>query len=91
MQRKGFRKLERILKGAANHRRIEILELLTQRPGRSVTELAEATSTDFRTLGEHLRKLTIAGLILKRCEGVVVRHTLTSRGKDILKFCRTLV
>lgn len=91
MDKKRYRDLERILKGAASHRRIQIIDLLDKQPELSVMEIAERLSLDFRTIGEHLRKLTIAGLVMKRHEGAAVRHALTHRGKEVLKFCRTLV
>jgi len=56
----------------------------------SVMDIAEHIAIDFRTASEHLRKLVLAGLIMKRSDGISVRHALTKRGKDILKFCRIL-
>lgn len=90
MEKKGFKDLEQILKGLANHRRIQIIELLNKEPELSVSEIAERISIDFRTTSEHLRKLAISGLVMKRHEGAAVRHALTNRGKNILKFCRTM-
>lgn len=90
MDKKGFKDLEQILKGLANHRRIQIIELLNKEPELSVSEIAERISIDFRTTSEHLRKLAISGLVMKRHEGAAVRHALTNRGKNILKFCRTM-
>jgi len=78
------------MKGVANHWRLEIIETLDKQPELSVTEITERLSVDFRTASEHLRKLLIAGLIMKRYEGTMVRHALTSRGRAILKFCRIL-
>ena len=79
-----------MLKGIASHRRIQIVDLLDKQAELSVSEIGEHLSLDFRTASEHLRKLAIAGLVMKRHEGAAVRHALTSRGKDVLKFCRTL-
>ena len=78
------------MKGVANHRRIQALDTLEKSPELSVSELAERLSVDFRTSSEHLRKLAVAGLVMKRHEGAAVCHALTGRGKLILKFCRTL-
>jgi len=85
------RRLERVVKGFANHRRIEILELLGKRPEMSVGEISIALEIELKTASEHLRRLTIAGLILKRNEGREVRHTLTPRAHHILIFLRMLV
>ena len=90
MDKKKYRDLEKILKGVASHRRIQIIDLLSERAELSVMDIAENLNIDFRTASEHLRKLVIAGLIMKRNARSSVRHALTKRGKDILKFSRTL-
>jgi DNA-binding transcriptional ArsR family regulator len=84
------RQLERIIKGAANHRRIQILELLNNIPELSVVEISEKLNINFKTASEHIRRLAIAGLLMKRSEGSSVRHRLTPRGLSMLKFLRTL-
>jgi DNA-binding transcriptional ArsR family regulator len=88
--KKTYRQLERIVRGFSNHRRIEILELLEKEPELSVLEISERLKINFKTASEHVRRLTIAGLIMKRSEGSSVRHKLTKRGKKILMFLRTL-
>ncbi|MFA5173083.1 MAG: winged helix-turn-helix domain-containing protein [Candidatus Paceibacterota bacterium] len=85
-----FNKLERIAKGFANHRRIEIMFLLESTPELSVFEIADKLKINFKTASEHIKRLTIAGLIIKRYEGNNVRHKLTEKGKSILKFLRIL-
>jgi len=82
--------LERVVKGFANHRRIEIIELLKQKPELSVGEISIALEIELKTASEHLRRLTIAGLVLKRHEGREVRHALTSRARKTLTFLRML-
>ena len=84
------REIEEVMKGVANHRRLQILELLAEEPGLSVFGIAETLDTDFRTISQHTRRLARAGLVTKKYEGRVVHHTLTSRGKNILTFCRML-
>ena len=85
-----YRKLERIIKGFANHRRLEILELLRRTPELSVDEIAERLNSGYENISDHIRKLAIAGLVLKRGDGRHVRHKLTSRAHDVLTFCKTL-
>lgn len=85
-----YKQLERITKGAASHRRIQILDLLERTPGLSVSEISEKIKSDLKNVSEHIRKLTIAGLIMKRNQGKNVRLKLTNRGKSILTFFRTL-
>lgn len=84
------RQLEKIAKGFANHRRIEILALLEKVPELALFNIAEMLKINFKTASEHLRRLAIAGLILKHNEGSCVRHALSPVGKHILKFLRTL-
>lgn len=84
------RKLERVIKGFANHRRLEILELLKKRPELSVNEIANELSLNYENTSDHIRKLAIAGLVLKRYEGNNVRHCLTDRALAILAFCKNL-
>ena len=90
MKKMTYKQLERLSKGFANHRRIEIMELLKKIPELSVEEIADSLSVNFKTISEHTRRLAIAGLILKRYEGHSVRHELSRRGLQILKFLRTL-
>lgn len=84
------RQLERIIKGVANHRRIEILMLLEKSPELSLMEIADTLGINFKTASEHTRRLAIAGLVMKRHEGAAVRHAATNTGILILKFLRTL-
>jgi len=90
MSRQRHGELENILKGVASHRRIQILELLFNNPDLSVFGISEILGADFRTVSQHTQKLAQAGLVRKHHEGSSVRHILTSRGKSILLFCRTI-
>ena len=84
------RELERIVKGFANHRRIAILELIYKVPELSLIEISDRLNINFKTAGEHTRRIAIAGLMLKRNSASSVRHKLSPRGVVILKFLRTL-
>ncbi len=85
-----YKKMERIVKGFANHRRIQILDLLKLAPELSVDEISERLNIGYENASDHVRKLAIAGLVMKRYEGTTVRHKLTQRGVDILVFCKKL-
>ena len=89
-EKKTYRELERLVKGFANHRRLQILELLKKTPELSVDDVATSLNVHFKTVSEHIRRLAIAGLVLKRNQGNYVRHRLTSRAESILKFLRIL-
>jgi len=82
--------LEKLVKGFSNHRRIQMMELLDEKPGLSVLEIADELHVNFKTVSEHLRRLTIPGLILKKNVASSVCHNLSVTGKVILKFLRTL-
>ena len=64
--------------------------MLKKKPEQSVEELAEALNINFRTSSEHLRRLAVAGLVMKRNDNTSVRHRLTERGEAILLFLGTL-
>ncbi len=86
-----YRKIERVVKGFANHRRIEIMDLLKREPELSVEEIALRLKIGYPNASDHVRKLAIAGLVMKRNEGSAVRHKLTPRAESILVFCKRLV
>ena len=82
--------MERVVKGFANHNRLKILELLDQKPELSVADISEKLKIGYENASDHIRKLAIAGLVMKRSDGPNVRHKLTTRAKSILAFCKTL-
>lgn len=85
-----YRQIERIVKGFANHRRLEILDLLKRQPELSVAEIADWLNIGYENASDHVRKMAIAGLVLKRNQGSMVRHKLTARAEAILVFCKKL-
>ena len=87
---KNFRQLERIVRGFASRRRLQILDLLKREPELSVEEITEKLKIGYNNASDHVRKLAIAGLVMKRNEGSAVRHKLTPRGEAILVFCKRL-
>jgi len=87
---KSFYQLERIVRGFSNHRRIQILELLKKFPELSVVEISGRLKINFKTAAEHIRRLAIAGMVLKRNDIHSVRHKVSDRGEQVLKFLRTL-
>lgn len=84
------RELERIVKGFANHRRLQILVLLQKEPELSVQEIAENLKSQMKNISAHINKMAVAGLLMKRSDSKSVRHKLTKRGSIILKFVRML-
>jgi len=76
--------LERVLKGVANHRRIEVLRLLAREPGLSLSAIAEQTGVGIPTIQEHVRRLHSAGLISKSRKDRRVEHTVTPTAEAVL-------
>ena len=53
-------------------------------------EIAEKLNIGYENASDHIRKLAIAGLVMKRNEGSSVRHKLTPIAESILVFCKRL-
>ena len=87
---KGFRQLERIVRGFSNHRRIQMMHILTTTPEMDVLSLARACGVNFRTASEHTGRLARAGLVLKRSKGRNVVHAVSERGQKVLAFLQSL-
>ncbi|MDO8512510.1 MAG: winged helix-turn-helix domain-containing protein [bacterium] len=85
-----WRKIETITKGIASHRRLGIVDLLKEKPELSVEEIARTLKISFNNASDHIGKLVVAGLTMKRHDGNFVRHKLTKRGESILKFLSML-
>ncbi|MFH1990639.1 MAG: winged helix-turn-helix domain-containing protein [Patescibacteria group bacterium] len=83
------KQLERHFKGAANHRRIEILFLVGKKEGITLDGISETLSCNLKTISEHTRKLVQAGLINKKYRGREVTHALSPYGERFLKFIKT--
>lgn len=85
-----YRNVERVVKGFANHNRIKILDLLNNEPELSVGDISERLKIGYENTSDHIRKMAIAGLVMKRSVGSSVCHKLTPRGHSILAFCKKL-
>jgi len=44
----------------------------------------------YENTSDHIRKLAISGLVMKRASGNNVLHKITSRAESILVFCKKL-
>lgn len=88
-QIKTAKQLERHFKGVANHRRIEILMLIADHEGISVGDIAGHLQCNLKTVSEHTRRLTHAGLVNKTYKGRIVTHALSPYGKIFQKFITT--
>jgi len=83
-----YKKIEKIVKGFANHRRVQVLELLEKTSNLSVDDISQNLNVSFFTISDHIRKLADTGLVEKNYKGRFVLHVLTKRGKHVLSFCK---
>jgi predicted transcriptional regulator len=81
--------MERHLKGMANHYRIEILFLVNKRKGITLDTIVKSLNANEKTIGEHTRRLYLAGLINKKYRGNFVEHTLSPYGKKFVNFLKS--
>ncbi|MBI2446811.1 MAG: winged helix-turn-helix transcriptional regulator [Parcubacteria group bacterium] len=86
---KTAKQMERHLKGMANHYRIEILLLIAESEGITLEDIVSALDANEKTLGEHTRRLYLAGLINKKYCGKFVEHTLSPYGKTFVRFLKS--
>lgn len=84
------RQLEQIVRGFSNHRRIQMLDLIKKKPEQSVNEIATALRINIKTASSHLKRLIMAGLIMKKSQGKDILHKISERGMTVLTFLRTL-
>jgi predicted transcriptional regulator len=85
---KSAKQMEKHLKGMANHYRIAILLLINQNKNITLEAIAEKLRANEKTIGEHTRRLVVAGLINKDYKGKYVEHTLSPYGKIFVDFLK---
>lgn len=81
--------MERHLKGMANHYRIEILLLIGSSGGITLGGIIDALNANPKTIGEHTRRLYLAGLINKKYRDNFVEHSLSPYGKRFVRFLKS--
>jgi len=85
---KTTKQLERYFKGAANHRRLDILLLVEKHQGMTLEDLSDVLDRNFRTISVHTQRLVQAGLLNKTYRGRAVMHSLSPYGKRFTTFLR---
>jgi predicted transcriptional regulator len=83
---KTAKQMERHLKGIANHYRIEILLFIANNNKTTLEDIVKALDANQKTIGEHTRRLYVAGLINKNYRGKFVEHSLSPYGQTFVKF-----
>ena len=76
--------MERHLKGMANHHRIRILLFIAGNDGATLDDIVTALDANEKTLGEHTRRLSVAGVGDKKYRGKIVEQNLSPHGKKIV-------
>ncbi len=83
-------RLERVVKGFANHRRLQILDLLKKEPNLTLEQVAQRLDMGYMNASDHIRRMALGGLVLKRHEGPRVFHRLAPKADIVLAFCKKL-
>ncbi len=86
---KTAKQMERHLKGISNHYRIAILLLIDARQKITLEQIVTALRANEKTLGEHTRRLSLAGLVNKNYHGRSVEHTLSPYGRAFVRFLKS--
>lgn len=81
--------LERYFKGAANHRRLDILYIIDKNNDMTLGQITKTLNCNFKTISGHTRYLVQAGLLNKRYQGSEVIHSLSPYGKKFIDFAKT--
>ena len=85
---KTSKQLERYFKGAANHRRIDILHIVEKSDGITVSGITEKLNANFKTISQHTKSLVVAGLLNKKYKNQQVAHSLSPYGKSFVTFMK---
>ena len=83
------KQMERHLKGISNHYRIQILLLIDKEKDITLDGIVQKLKANEKTIGEHTRRLSSAGLINKEYKRNFVLHTLSPYGKKFVDFLKS--
>lgn len=87
---KTARQMERHIKGIANHYRIKILLLIDKNKNITLDGIISSLKANDKTIGEHTRRLSQAGLVNKKYNGHNVLHSLSPYGEKFVDFLKSL-
>ena|SRR3989344_1469536 len=83
------KQMERHLKGISNHYRIAILLAIEEHKEMTLDQIVESLNANEKTIGEHTRRLQVAGLINKSYRSKFVMHTLSPYGRTFVTFLKS--
>jgi len=82
---KSSKQIERHIKGIANHRRIDILLLISKNQRITLDNIAKVLDCNFKTISGHTLKLVNAGLVEKKYSGRSILHSVSPYGIFFIK------
>ena len=85
------RKLECVVKGIANVQRIRILQLVESDQSLSLRDVCEILELDYANGCEHIKKMVLAGMVIKRRRNSSLCHLITGRGRQALLYLRSVI
>lgn len=74
-----MKELEKVLKAAANQRRLAIIKYLKERREATVGEIASAIKLSFRSTSRHLGVLAAADVVEREQRGLQMYYRLAAR------------
>ncbi len=80
--------LHNLVRGFSHFRRMNLLDQIFRHPGCSLVEIAAIARFSIPNTEEHIRRLFLAGLIIKARKGNAVLHRTTPSGEHVLGFLR---
>jgi DNA-binding MarR family transcriptional regulator len=83
------KQLERYFKGAANHRRLEILFLIRRKNDLTLDKISKILGCNIKTISGHTSRLLQAGLLNKKYRGREVVHSLSPYGQLFVDFAKS--
>jgi len=90
MERKIAKRMERVFKGVAHHKRARILEFIAKENNTTLWQISQGLDIKFRNASHHTEIMQKAGLIEKQYVGRSMMHFLTPYGQKVYNFMKTL-
>lgn len=90
MEQKIAKRMERVFKGVANHKRAKILEFIAKENNTTLWQISQGLNIELKNASQHTARMERAGLIEKQYAGRSVMHFLTPYGQKVYDFMKTL-
>jgi len=90
MEHRIAKRIERVFKGVAHHKRAKILEYIGKENNTTLWQISQGLDIELKNASQHTARMEKAGLIEKQYVGRSVMHFLTPYGQKIYDFIKTL-